>query len=300
MRILFTADIHLRGSDVRSAVLAALAEAVSHESPDAVVVAGDIGSPIHATRQLRALREAVGERALAFSLGNHDFWLDPGEHARFSTLDQIITRYWKWPAQDVGAVLLDRESMDCGDFAIVGGYGHFDLGLAEPNLRVRYTEVTESTYLSGGIDGLFWNDFQFIPNCTQRVKAEAAKQAAGVARRLGAAIRRKKRVVVAMHTCPWRELNGHPLRNDERDILAAYSGNSLVGSELQRRAKWIDLVVCGHTHMPVLERTLHGIPALNIGADYGIFRGILYDSESRTIQWLGAPSEDLSPRKSPR
>jgi len=291
MKILLTADIHLRGADFGAPVLDELADAVSKKSPDVVVVVGDIGSPKYAARHLVLLRNAVGDRPLAVALGNHDFWLESVGHAQFSNLDQIITRFWQEPARDVGAVLLDRETLDCGDLALVGGYGHFDLGFAESGLCVQGMEVTEAIYLSGGMNGLFWNDFRFIPNCATRVKAEAAEQAAALARRLDTALERRKSVLVAVHTCPWRELNGHPRRHTEVDILSAYSGNSLIGSELERRAERIELVVCGHTHMPVRERKIHGIPALNIGADYGIFRGILYDSEHQTIQWLGLPVE---------
>jgi hypothetical protein len=123
---------------------------------------------------------------------------------------------------------------------------------------------------------LVWNDFTHIPHCGASLGAEARKQAEMIASRLDAAIATNKRVLAAVHTCPWAELNGHPLHGNELDILAAYSGNSLVGDALARRAAFIDLVICGHTHCPVRERELHGIPkVLNIGGDYGRFRGVI-------------------------
>lgn len=291
MKILFTADLHLsipsRSPHTGRTAFDVFAGAVASENPDAVVVAGDIGTPTQSAKHLVALRNVVGERLLAIALGNHDFWLESIGHLQFSNLDQVVTRYWREPARDIGAVLLDHTNADLGDIAIVGGYGHFDLGLAEPGLHVRGTKITEDIYLSGGMNGLFWNDFRYIPNCGTRVRAEAREQAAGIASRMDDAITAGKRLLLAVHTCPWRELNGHPLRGNEQDILSAYSGNSQVGEALENRAGHIDLLVCGHTHMLVREQNLHGITCLNVGADYGRFRGIIFDTDTKQIRWLG-------------
>ena len=298
MNIVFTADLHLnipaRSPRTGRTAFEVFAEVIELENPDAVVVAGDIGTPTQSARHLVAIRNAVGDRLLAITLGNHDFWLDSTEHAQFSNLSQVVTRYWREPARDVGAVLLDLENAIVGDLAIVGGYGHFDLGLAEPNLHVQGRRITEAIYLSGGMNGLFWNDFRYIPNCGTRVREEAKEQASGLASRMDAAISAGKRLLVAVHTCPWRELNGHPLRGNESDILAAYSGNSLLGKEIERRAGHVDFLVCGHTHVPVPDQELHSIRCLNVGADYGRFRGVMYDADTRQIRWVGEPVPDAA------
>ena len=44
--------------------------------------------------------------------------------------------------------------------------------------------------------------------------------------------------------------------------------------------------MCGHTHYRVKEQLIHGIPSLNVGADYGIFRGVIYDLETKGIRWV--------------
>lgn len=293
MKILITADLHMnlpaRNRLTGRTVFDCFAESVEQEDPDVVVVAGDIGVPEYAARHMGAIRRVVGGRLLAVALGNHDFWLDGTEHARFSNLGQVVTSYWREPARDVGAVLLDIENADLGDLAIVGGYGHFDLGHADPDLRVFGRRITEDIYLSGGMNGLFWNDFRCIPNCGTRVRAESTEQATGIATRMDGVIAGGKRILAAVHTCPWRELNRHPLRGNEQDILSAYSGNSKVGKVIEERATHIDLVVCGHTHMPVRERIIHGITGLNIGTDYGVYRGIIYNTETRSIRWIGTP-----------
>jgi predicted phosphodiesterase len=293
MKILFTADLHLnipvRSPRTGRTAFDVFAGQVELENPEVVVVAGDLGTPTQAAGHLVAIRNVVGDRMLVISLGNHDFWLDSTGHSQFSNLGQVVTRYWREPARDIGAVLLDLENADLGDLAIVGGYGHFDLGLAEPDLHVDGQRITEDIYLSGGMKGLFWNDFRCIPNCGTRVRAEAIEQAKGIAKRMDQAISGGKRLLVAVHTCPWRELNGHPLRGNEQDILSAYSGNSQVGKAIEKRNKHIDLLVCGHTHMPAREQVLHGIWSLNVGADYGRFRGVVYDTAARSIRWIGEP-----------
>ena len=296
--ILFTADLHLNinATNPRSGRTAMedFAEAILLEKPDVVVVAGDIGAAGHAARHLTEIRNAVGDRPLAITLGNHDFWLPSVGHAQFSHLDQVVTRFWREPARDLDIVLLDHENLDLGDTVVAGCYGHFDLGHAEPGLRIGGVEVSEEVYRSGGMGGLFWNDFRFIPNCVTRIQEEAMEQAAGLACRMDAAIMSGKRLLVAVHTCPWRELNGHPLSGDESDILAAYSGNSLLGKEIERRAGHVDFLVCGHTHVPVPEQELHSIRCLNVGADYGRFRGVNYDADTKQIRWVGEPVPDAA------
>ena len=296
--ILFTADLHLNinATNPRSgrSAMEDFAEAILREKPDVVVVAGDIGAAGHAARHLTEIRNAVGNRPLAITLGNHDFWLSSIGHAQFSHLDQVVTRFWREPARDLDIVLLDRKNLDLGEIVVAGCYGHFDLGHAEPGLQVGGVEVTEAIYLSGGMDGLFWNDFRFIPNCATRIQEEAMEQASGLACRMDAAITSGKRLLVAVHTCPWRELNGHPLSGDESDILAAYSGNSLLGKEIERRAGHVDFLVCGHTHVPVPEQELHSIRCLNVGADYGRFRGVIYDADTKQIRWVGEPVPDAA------
>lgn len=295
MRILFTADLHLnipaRSPRTDRTSFDLFAELVGRENPDAVVIAGDIGTPANAPRHLAAIRNVTGERRLAVALGNHDFWLDESDHAQFSSLKDVAMRFWSEPCRRAGATLLDFENLEVEDIAIVGGYGHFDLGLAEPDLYVGGVPVTEKIYLSGGMSGLFWNDFAYIPNCGSRVRAEAKEQSEGVAARLDAAIAGGKRVLLAIHTCPWRELNGHPLRRDASDMLSAYSGNSLIGKEILKRAASVEFLVCGHTHMLVPERRIHGVRCLNVGADYGRFRGVVYDTGTAKVRWIGEPAK---------
>ena len=292
-KILFTADLHLnipaRNQRTGRTALDTFAEILGEENPDAVVIAGDISMPDRAATHIAALRKVVGDRHLAVTLGNHDFWIKYGQAGSYNNLDQIVDEFWVKPCRDHGVTLLDRENLILDDIALVGGYGHFDLGHGWPNLTIKGVKITKEIYLSGGIGGLYWNDFRYIPDCGSRLQVESRKQAAGIAKRLDQAIESGKRILMATHTCPWAELNGHPRTGAESDILTAYSGNSLLGREIEKRAGSIESLMCGHTHMQVREQKIHGITCLNVGADYGVFRGVICEPATRSIRWIGEP-----------
>ena len=284
-KILFTADLHLN-IDARSIdgrrVLDLFAEAVIRDNPDAVVVAGDLSTPSKASEHIALIRKAVGDRPLAVALGNHDFWTGNISGKDFHLLENTISAFWESPCRENEITLLDLENADWGETAIVGGYGHFDLGLACPSLHLHGKPVTREDYLAGK----GWNDFRFIPGCAEFLEVNARAQADGIAGRLDQAIDARKRILMALHTCPWPQLNGHPQSGSYRDLFTGYSGNSLVGKEIEKRSANVEFLMCGHTHYRVKEQRFHGIPSLNVGADYGIFRAVIYDLETREIRWI--------------
>lgn len=291
MRVLLTSDLHLnipaRCSYRGTLGVEQFAAALREQRPDAVVIAGDVGTAEHARHWMRQLRDAVGDCTLAVCLGNHDLWLPPEQHHRHPTLASVVQDYWRLACSEVEAILLDETNADLGEVVVVGGYGHYDLGLASPDLHIGGTRITREIYLEGGFGSLFWNDFRLIPHCAERLDEEALAQAAGLRHRLAEAAADDRRILVATHTLPWRGLNGHPLDGSESDILAAYSGNSLVGQVMEQFAGCVDLLVCGHTHVKVIEREMAGLPrCLNLGGDYGLFRGVVFDTRSLSITWL--------------
>ena len=186
MNILITADLHLnipaRNKRTGRSVLEDFAEAVRAGEPDAVVVAGDLGIPEESAKHLRPIREAAGDIPLAVTLGNHDFWLPDDLHSHFGSLEEIVGLYWAGPARDCGIVLLDAENLAFDDIVIAGGYGHFDLGLAYPDLELFGVKVTTEEYLSGWAGRCYWNDFGAIPHCACDLQKGGGK-AGGCARR---------------------------------------------------------------------------------------------------------------------
>ncbi len=296
MRILLTADLHLniptrdRASGLTCAEQFRLV--VASENPDAVVVAGDLATARTAQDYLPVLRKLVGNRPLAFCLGNHDHWMDPDLHAHYPRLSDVREHFWIPQAAQIDAVLLDSQNAEWGEITIVGGYGHFDLGMAVPDLEVEGVRITRENYLSGGIGRLFWNDFAALPNCAANLLEDARHEARAIRERLDAAIASGRRILVATHTCPWAELRGHPLGRGALDMLSAYSGNTLVGKVLEERAASIDLAMCGHTHYLVPERDCQGVRSFNVGTHYGLFSGVIFDTDSRALKWCGLGADE--------
>ncbi len=148
MKILITADLHLnipaRHPRTGRTAFEVFAQEVKAHRPDAVVIAGDLGIPHRAQEWMAALRGAIGSLPFAFCLGNHDLWANPADHAKFVTLTQIAEAYWLPAAKMYNAVLLDFENAYWDDFTVCGGYGHFDLGLAEPDLQIEAYASPES------------------------------------------------------------------------------------------------------------------------------------------------------------
>jgi predicted phosphodiesterase len=291
MKILFTSDLHFNISGRK--MMDRLQEALREEAPDVLVIAGDLmtaDKAWHLDDIKEDLDSVGGHFTTAFCLGNHDLWLPPEEHAPHRTFQSIIDRYWTPLAERNGMILLDQKNLDLGTHVLVGGYGHFDLGHAFPGLTIDGKLVTEEHYLKGGWNFSSWNDFRRIPRLKSRYRIEAQLQAEGLARRMDEAIQLGKRLLVATHTLPWQELNGYPyVGGKEEDMFRAYSGNSLLGSEVAARAEHIDYLVCGHTHKHVPESVLHGVRSINLGGDYGQFRGVIFDTTDLSSRMIGPP-----------
>ena len=154
--------------------------------PDALVVAGDLSSAQQAGEALKNLRDCFPQGPIAVCLGNHDFWMLDNARRESESLSGIIDHYWVPAAKSFDIVLLDVENLHLQDIAIVGGYGHYDLGFAFPNLAYDGVPVTEKDYLRGAPSPgsvLRWRDFQFMPE-DQHLREIAREQVVGVRQRL--------------------------------------------------------------------------------------------------------------------
>ena len=165
MKILFTADLHLLRA-TQEPTLSKVREWITRYRPDAFVVAGDLSSAQQAEDTLRNLRVCFPQGPIAVCLGNHDFWMLDNSRRESDSLSGIIDRYWAPAAKSLDIVLLDVENLRLQDIAVVGGYGHYDLGFAVPGLAYDGILVTPEDYLRGSPSTnsvLRWRDFQFMP-----------------------------------------------------------------------------------------------------------------------------------------
>jgi Icc-related predicted phosphoesterase len=293
MKILFTADLHLlRATQERT--LLKVREWITRYRPDAFVVAGDLASAQQASDTLQSLRRCFSEGPIAVCLGNHDFWMLDHSRREVASLSGVIDRYWVPAAKSFDIVLLDVENLQLQDVAIVGGYGHYDLGFAFPGLAYDGIPVTEDDYLRGTPSAssvLRWRDFQFMPT-EQRLQEIAREQVEGVRQRLSAA--GNARTIVVLHTPPFEELLGvppssTPAATGTPSIYAffrAYLGNRSMGHLLKEAGDNLIAVVCGHTHRTAGPINLGSAIGINIGSDYGVPKAALFSCDSNRFERL--------------
>lgn len=291
MKILFTADLHLlRATQERT--LLKLREWITRYRPDALVVAGDLSSAQQAGETLKSLRGSFPGGPIAVCLGNHDFWLLDNSQRERDSLSTIIERYWAPAAKSFDVVLLDERNLHLQDLAIVGGYGHYDLGFAVPGLAYDGIRVTEADYLRGSpsVDSpLRWRDFQFMPRELPPQQI-ARGQVEAVRKRLAEVD--DARTIVVLHTPPFEELLGVPPfsafpADSKPSIYAffrAYLGNRSMGILLRRGRDNLVAVVCGHTHRRAGPLYLGSMIGINIGSDYGAPKGALFSCDSNRFE----------------
>jgi Icc-related predicted phosphoesterase len=286
VKILFTADLHLlRATQERT--LLKVGEWITRYQPDALVVAGDLSSAQQAGDTLKSLRGCFPRGPIAVCLGNHDFWMLDNSRRERDSLSSIIERYWSPAAKSFDVVLLDRGNLLLQDVAIVGGYGHYDLGFAVPGLAYDGIRVTEKDYLRGSPSAdsaLRWRDFQFMPR-ELHPREIAHGQVESVRKRLAEA--GNARTIVVLHTPPFEELLGVPHfsaspADSNPSIYAffrAYLGNRSMGILLRQTPVNLVAVVCGHTHRRAGPLNLGGMIGINIGSDYGAPKGALFSCD---------------------
>lgn len=293
MKILFTADLHLLRA-TQDRILQRLRAWIAVYRPDSVVVAGDLSSAPQADETLEKIRNCFPAGPLAVCLGNHDFWLHDSERNECRTLSAVIDRYWVPPAKWYDVVLLDLENLSLPGITVVGGYGHYDLGFAVPDLAYDGVRVTEEDYLRGSPSAgspMRWRDFQLMPRGLHPHEV-ALEQVEGMKTRLSET--GASRLIAVLHTPPFEELLGLPAVDNARSasppsvyaFFKAYLGNRSMGAALWQSRHKIVGVVCGHTHRRAGPISLGGMTGLNIGSDYGDLQAALFSSDLNRFERL--------------
>ncbi|MFY9987618.1 MAG: metallophosphoesterase [Chthoniobacterales bacterium] len=287
MKLLVTADLHLVRV-WRPIVLATLARWVREAGPDALLIAGDLAVAAEADTALCELRRLFPHGPIIVVLGNHDFW--GGVAAGCRTLGATLEQFWQTPAQRYDVTLLDQENFCFEELVFVGGYGHYDLGFAVPELRYEGKIVTRDHYLRGRppIDTtLRWRDFDWMPRSADVLTVAHAQVEAVQARILATD---SARIFITLHTPPFEELLGIPdssMLDPEnppiRAFFRAYLGNRAMGEMLRPYSTRIAGLVCGHTHRAAGPLDLSGFAGVNVGSDYGAPRGLVVDTEEPSL-----------------
>jgi 3',5'-cyclic AMP phosphodiesterase CpdA len=295
VKLLLTSDLHLI-PQWREVVLSRLREWVGTYRPDGLVIAGDLSVAPDAANAFRYLRDVFPNGPIALTLGNHDFWSQPGKGHR--SLSEVIDRHWAPAASQFVTHLLDLENLRLGEITLVGAYGHYDLGFRYPNLRYHGAVVTREHYLAGRPPTptrLRWRDFSRMPRDLD-LASVAQEQVRGLEAKLRTVT--EKRAFVVLHTPPFAALLGIPdistVNPEVPSVYAffrAYLGNEQMGALLLREKERIVGVICGHTHRAVTPMDLGGFFGLNIGSDYGEPAAYLFETKTSRLTRISGTND---------
>jgi predicted phosphohydrolase len=282
LRIALTADLHFgtRHTAGHRATLDLVAR-LAEQSPDLLILAGDIGAGDDFERclasfdQLPCLKAAVP--------GNHDIWVRSHD-SRGDSLD-LYERVLPAICKEHGFQYLDQDPLLLpeSDLAIVGSMNWYDYTWDSDLLKAAapddWAERLASKRFTRGMhnDANFvrWptNDVEFTKRIVDKLIAD-----------LDTALARVTKAMVVVHHPPIRGLL-YPAREPpplDALLWRAFSGNSRLELALTKRSQHIPFVFCGHTHT---ARTceVDGMRGINIGGDYHFKR----------LVWIEWPGGDI-------
>ena len=254
LRVLCLADLHRLEYD-RLAMLEQdrwLGALLAETDPAVVLIAGDVFDEKSEAHPYRELARLFGPRPVIAVLGNHEFI--------GRTVEQVMNRY---------RLLYDPGTWNVHFLDIVGSHR---VGGVEFFGNVLWYDGSMATVPGQDLldfAGRHWRDceireFDPVRECRRCVEAiTACTPGPGLTR------------VLCTHCVPHPALNAHMSKRSS--LYNAFSGVSW----LLERVK-ADYAVCGHTHRPVHDVTLHGVRCWNVGSDYlPPFRHVALEVPSR-------------------
>lgn len=264
-RIALTADLHFGvRPDVDERATLPLVQALLHNPPDLLVLAGDIGAAEEFDRCLSLFDPLPSRKALV--PGNHDIWVlsndargdsrDVYEHH----LPRIASRHG-FHILDLGPLFLPEVQL-----AIVGMMNWYDYSWSVDRLRnlLPDWEVRLKTkrFLRGRHNDANYVRWSFDDISFTRYALDRFTQ------QLLEATERFPTIAIFHHP-PFRSLNYPRDPGDDPDGLLweAFSGNAGLEALLASKAEHIPFAFCGHTHY-ARDGMLGPIRGHNIGGDY--------------------------------
>ena len=260
-RVAWLTDIHLNFLEAEAR--RRFAESVARQSPDVVVISGDIAESPNVVAYLREM-EAVLRLPIYFVLGNHDFYRGSIQGTRDEVTGLAAGSECLVYLTASGVVELTPTT------ALAGHDGWADARLGD--------------YYGSNV---LLNDFFYIEELARfkrghweidRPPLEEALHALGdeaaehFARVLPEAFEAHRRVVAVTHVPPFREAAWHQGKYSDDDWLPFFASKA-VGDcmlDVMRTRPDRELVVlCGHTHGSGRTQILDNLRVLTGGARYG-------------------------------
>ncbi|MHA2279525.1 MAG: metallophosphoesterase family protein [Promethearchaeota archaeon] len=273
MKIVFTADTHNCPNLTDSDMLKVLAKGIFAESPDLVILGGDIGETRINISLFTEVLKILGKGVLV--LGNHDLWTSPNKPY---TSRDLWERILPQICHDQGWHYLEQTNWIKDGIAIVGSYLHYDYSAADPegaavdHIRSNFPEWTTDEYYRR-MKKRAVNDAKFFKGLPPdkifaRVIGEDFEK-----RLLDAESDPEvESIVVATHVpCMPSQITRKPSQW-HWSCATAYFGN-LSHVEAIMSCSKVRYVLSGHSHQENRETVTfhdgHTAEVITLGADYG-------------------------------
>jgi predicted phosphohydrolase len=280
LQLAVTADLHWghagRGEDATRL----LASFLRKQTPDVLVLAGDIGTGSLFAECLQLFADLPCRKALV--PGNHDLWVRPEDARDSLQLYQedlaAIGAQYGFHYLDRGPLLLPGSGL-----ALVGSINWYDYSWSREAIRRDYPGEEERLSSKRFTRGRH-NDANFVrwPLDDVRFTDQVVDT---LAQHLRTALAQVERVVVVTHHPPLLGMSfpekEPPLTLDDL-LWDAFGGNRAMEELLGRYAERIAFAFCGHTHR-ARDCTWHGIRGYNVGGDYHFKRLLWLDWPAGTV-----------------
>lgn len=254
MRLVWLTDIHL--NFLRPSSIEAFLNTILAESPDGILLGGDIGEAPSLVEYLKLLETKLG-LPVFFVLGNHDFY-----RGSIHTVRTIVADLTRTSAK-LSWLNLARVIPLSGKTALIGhdGWGDGRLGDAMGS------SVVLNDFLL--IEELRLSNKKALLAVLNRLGDEAAAHF-GIT--LPAALQRHDHVIALTHVPPFREATWHEGRISDDDWLPYFSckavGDVLRAVMLENPHRRLS-IYCGHTHGAGVCQILPNLTVYTGGAEYG-------------------------------
>lgn len=250
--------------------------AMDRDSPDAVVLAGDIGNPSFIFAECLAEFHRLGVPVLVLA-GNHDVWISQNESSAplFTKILPRVTRGegYFWLDGDEPFLLEDRDGQKVG---IAGSMAWYDYSARDPERGLTDEQILAmKPRFAMDARCVDWpqSDQEFAAACRERLRKQLDVLEADPD---------VKAILVVTHVPIFDNQMDRRPEDDFWTLGNPFFGHFTMGEDVARYSK-VRWVVSGHTHVAmngVVEREgMTPIATAVVGSDYHKPRYLIVDAE---------------------